>query len=205
MSWSQEMKNLSAGIKISHQDRTQFIKGNVREVKNFLAESEEKRRKDFEVLFKDIQSRVKEIKSDVKHHLAKSKEERLKIFDELIKNIKTEIKVIKARVKEMKGYTSNLLSRYDKEMKDLTSDLKESAAHLKAFLKESEEKRMADFKKTMKEIATVIGDIAADVKTIRKSTSHLMADYQAERKEAAGYWAGVSGKIKAHQVKKDKE
>lgn len=205
MSWSQEMKNLSAGIKISHQDRTQFIKKNVKEVKNFLIESEGTRKKNFEALLKDIQTKIKEIKSDVKHHLAKSEEERLKIFDELIKNIKAEIKVIKARVKEMKGYTSNLLSRYDKEMKELTSDLKESAAHLKVFLKESEEKRMADFKKTMKEITTVIGDIAADVKTIRKSNSHLMADYKAERKEAAGYWAGVSGKTKAHQVKEYKE
>lgn len=198
MSWAKDLKNLSAGIKTSHQDRTQFIKGNVREVKNFLTKSEEKRRKDFEALFKDIQSRVKEIKSDVKHHLAKSKEERLKIFDELIKNIKTEIKVIKARVKEMKGYTFNLLSRYNKEMKELASDLKESAAHLKTFLKGCEEKRIANFKE-------MIGDIAADVKEIRKSTSHLLADYKTERKEAAGYWASLSGKTKAYQVKKDKE
>jgi len=205
MSWAQEMKNLSAGIKTSHQDRTQFIKGNVREVKNFLTESEEKRRKDFDVLLKDIQTKVKAIKSDVKHHLAKSKEDRLKIFDELIKNIRAEIKVIKARVKEIKGDTSNLLSRYDKEMKELASDLKESAAHLKTFLKENEEKRMVDFKEMMKDIATVIGDIVADVKTIRKSTSHLMANYQTERKEAAGYWAGLNGKTKAHQVKKDQE
>lgn len=205
MSWAKEMKNLSAGIKTSHQDRTQFIKGNVREVKNFLTKSEEKRRKDFEVLFKDIQSRVKEIKSDVKHHLTKSKEERLKIFDELIKNTRAEIKVIKARVKEIKGYTSNLLSRYDKEMKELASDLKESAAHLKVFLKESEEKRMVDFKEMMKDIATVIGDIIADVKTIRKFTSHLMANYKTERKEAAGYWASLSGKTEAHQVEKHKE
>jgi len=205
MSWAQEMKNLSAGIKTSHQDRTQFIKGNAKEVKSFLTESEEKRRKDFDVLLKDIQTKVKAIKSDVKHHLAKSKEDRLKIFDELIKNIRAEIKVIKARVKEIKGDTSNLLSRYDKEMKELASDLKESAAHLKTFLKENEEKRMVDFKEMMKDIATVIGDIVADVKTIRKSTSHLMANYQTERKEAAGYWAGLNGKTKAHQVKKDQE
>ena len=165
MSWAQEMKNLSAGIKTSHQDRTQFIKGNVREVKNFLTESEEKRRKDFDVLLKDIQTKVKEIKGD----------------------------------------TSNLLSRYDKEMKELASDLKESAAHLKAFLKENEEKRITDFKGLMKDITTVIGDIVTDVKTIRKSTSHLMANYKTERKEAAGYWAGLSGKTEAHQVKKHKE
>lgn len=205
MAWAQELKNLSATIKTSHQDRTQFIKRNAKEVKNFLTESEEKRKKDFEVLLKDIQSRVKEIKSDVKHHLAKSKEERLKIFDELTKNIKAEIKAIKARVEEIKGYASHLLSQYDKEMKELASDLKESAAHLKASLKENEEKRMVDFKEIMKDISTVIGDIVADVKTIRKSSSHLMADYRAERKEAAGYWAGLGGKTVAHQVEKNKE
>ena len=46
---------------------------------------------------------------------------------------------------------------------------------------------MADFKVLMK-------DVTGEVEKIKKSTKDLLADYKAERKEAARYWAGLGGK-----------
>jgi len=183
MSWAQEMKNLAAVIKTSHGDRATQIRGIRKDTRDILS--------DADAFMKKIAQDLKAAAKDLKDFLAKSEAARKRDFDAMIKTIR-------ARVKDIKGDTADLLAQYDKEMKELASDLKESAAHLKAFLKKSEEKRMADFKGMMK-------DITADVETIRKAVGTLLADYKAERKEAAGYWAGLSGKTKAHQVKKDKE
>lgn len=223
MAWAKDLKNLAATIKTSHGDRATQIRGikkdtqdilsdadafmkktavdlkaAAKDLRDFLAKSEETRKKDFAALLNAIQTKVKDIKKYTKAFLEKSEETRKKDFNALIK-------VVRGTVKDIKDSTADLLGQYNKEMKELADDLKESAAHLKTFLKGCEEKRIADFKGLMRDIATVIGDIVADVKIIRKSTSHLMADYHAERKEAAGYWAGLSGKTKAHQVKKHKE
>jgi len=158
MSWAQETKNLVADIQTSHRDRTQCLtdlKGDTHE------------------LIAKFRDELREMARALKDFLAKSEETRKKDFDVMIK-------AIRARVGEIKGDTADLLAKFDKEMKEL-------AANLKDFLEKSEETRLADFKGMMK-------DIAADIESIKKSISDLLAAYKAERKEAAGYWARLQVK-----------
>lgn len=90
---------------------------------------------------------------------------------EYLSNLKGDTKKLIARlqgeIKDIKGDIAGLLAQYDKEMKELAADLKD-------FLKKSEATRMADFKLFME--------------PIRKQVKDLLAEYRAERKEAAGYW-----------------
>jgi len=158
MAYAQEMKNLVANIKTSHQDRTQYVA----DVKEGTHE-----------LIAKFQGELKEMAKDLKDFLAKSEDTRKKDFDVMIK-------AIRARVKDIKGDTADLLVQFDKEMKELSADLKD-------FLKKSEATRMADYKGMMK-------DISADIGAIRKSVSELLADYKGERGEAARYWASLKGR-----------
>ena len=99
--WAQEMQNLAAEIKTGHKDRTARIGGikretrNIlgaaddymkgvaaelkemaRELKDFLAESEEKRAADFQVMIKEVKGVVAQIKKTTKGLLADYKTER---------------------------------------------------------------------------------------------------------------------------------
>ncbi len=161
MAWAQEMKNLVADIKTSHQDRTQYVA----DVKDATHE-----------LIARFQGELKEMARDLKDFLAKSEDTRKKDFDAMIK-------AIRARVGEIKGDTADLLAKFDKEMKELAADLKD-------FLAKSEATRIADFKGMMK-------DINADIDAIRKAIGTMLADYKAERKEAAGYWGRLGGREEA--------
>ncbi|MFH1392340.1 MAG: hypothetical protein ABIG90_01480 [bacterium] len=87
---------------------------------------------------------------------------------------------IRVQIKDIKGDTADLLAQFDKEMKELAADLKE-------FLRKSETSRMADFKVMMANVVERVGKIKRRVKRI-------LGEYAAERKEAAGYWAGLSKK-----------
>jgi len=161
MAWAQEMKNLVADIKTSHRDRTKYVE----DVKD-----------DTHELIARFQRELKEMARDLKDFLAKSETTRKRDFDAMIK-------VIRARVKDIKGDTADLLAQFDKEMKELATDLKE-------FLKKSEATRIADFKEMMK-------DINADIDAIRKAVGTILANYKAERKEAAGYWARLGARGEA--------
>ncbi|MBU4350806.1 hypothetical protein KKD19_06390 [Patescibacteria group bacterium] len=171
MAWAQELKDLVAEIKTSHQDRTKYVN----DVK-----------KDTHQLIARFQDELKEMTKELKDFLAKSEEMRKKDFETMMKAIQT-------RVKDIKGDTDSLLARFDKEMKEL-------AAELKDFLAKSEEKRMTDFRALMR-------DTKATVEAIEKATKALLGDYKAERKEAAGYWAGLGerGKEKKPGARKEKK
>ncbi|MBU3942589.1 hypothetical protein KKA24_01245, partial [Patescibacteria group bacterium] len=161
MAYAQEIKNLVADIKSSHRDRTKYVEG----VKG-----------DTHELIARFQGELKEMARDLKNFLAESEDTRKKDFDAMIKTIR-------ARVGEIKGDTAELLAKFDKEMKELAADLKD-------FLAKSEANRIADFKGMMK-------DINADIDAIRKAVGTILADYKAERKEAAGYWGRLRGREEA--------
>ena len=97
MAWAQEMKNLEADIKTSHRDRTARLgeikreTGNIlgaaddymkrvaaelkemaRDLKDFLAKSEDTRKKDFDAMMKGIQDRIEEIKDGMKDFISQS-------------------------------------------------------------------------------------------------------------------------------------
>ena len=169
MAWAQEMKNLAVAIKTSHQDRT----GQIREIK-----------KDTRNILSNAAADLKAAAKDLRDFLAKSEDTRKKDFDVLIK-------AVRGTVKDIKGDTANLLAQYDAE-------IKKAAAELHTFLTESESRRMSDFK-------ALIKTIKADVDAIVSSTQKMLRDYGSERKEAAGYWAGLSKKTQVHQVAEHKE
>lgn len=129
MAYAQEMKNLAAEIKTSHQDRTQYIadvkdatheliakfqgelKEMARDLKDFLAKSEDTRKKDFDGMMKGIQVKIKEIQGDVKDFLAESEEKRMADF-------KVTMKDITDRVDDIKKTARGMLGNYKTERKE---------------------------------------------------------------------------------------
>ena len=134
--YAQELKNLVAEIKTGHQDRTARIgeiknetrdilgeaddymkkvatelKDAAKDLKDFLAKSEETRKKDFTAMMGEIRARIKDIKGDVKDFLAKSEEKRIANFKALMKDIT-------GKVEEIKKSTKDLLGSYKAERKD---------------------------------------------------------------------------------------
>ena len=143
MAWAQDMKNLAADIKTSHQDRTARLgeikreTGNIlgaaddyvkkvaaelkemaKNLKAFLADSEGTRKKDFEVLLKGIQDRIEEIKDGMKDFIAQSEEKRMVDFKTIMKDIKGDIELIKKSAAATMQSTKDLISGYTSERKD---------------------------------------------------------------------------------------
>ena len=106
-----------------------------------------------------------------------------------------------AWIKDNKKNVADLLGQYAKEMKEMAKDLKD-------FLAKSEDTRKKDFDVMIKAIqarvrdikkdtADLMKDIRVDIGAIRKTVGALLADYKAERKEAAGYWARLGAREEA--------
>ena len=89
----------------------------------------------------------------------------------LVSDIKTSTKDRLQFVKDNQQDTADLLSRFNKELKDMAQDLKN-------FLNKSEKDRIADFSKMMK-------DIQERVKSIFGDTDELLARFDKELKEMA--------------------
>ncbi|MDP2966856.1 MAG: hypothetical protein Q8N87_00320 [bacterium] len=128
MAWAQEMKNLAVEIKTGHQSRTarisevkketrdilgeadDYMKGvatelkeMARDLKNFLAKSEEARKKDFRVMMGGIQAKIKDIKGEVKDFLAKNEEKRMADFKALMKDVTGAVDTIEKSTKDLLG------------------------------------------------------------------------------------------------------
>lgn len=161
MAYAQEMKNLVAEIKVGHRERTQYVnevkketkqlitrfQGELKEMtadlKNFLAKSEDTRKKDFEAMIKAIQVRVKDIKGDtadllarynkemkelaanLKSFLAKSEETRMADFKAMMKDVKATVESIEKNTKAMLG--------------DYKAERKEAAGHWAALARKKGE------------------------------------------------------------------
>jgi len=115
----------------------------------------------------------------------------------LVAEIKTSHRDRTAYVKDIKDTTHELIARFRKELQEMAKDLKD-------FLAKSEETRKKDFADFYKEIqervkavkedtAKLMKDIKVDIGAIKRTVADLLADYAAERKEAARYWAGLKG------------
>jgi len=89
----------------------------------------------------------------------------------LVSDIKTSTKDRLKFVKDNQQDTADLLSRFNKELKEMAQDLK-------LFLGKSEKDRMADFGKMMK-------DIQERVKNIFGDTAELLGRFDKELKEMA--------------------
>ena len=143
MAWAQEMKNLAADIKTSHRDRTARLgeikreTGNIlgaaddymkrvaaelkemaRDLKDFLAKSEDTRKKDFDAMMKGIQDRIEEIKDGMKDFISQSEEKRMADFNDMMKDIKGDLGAMKRQVSELLGSAKDLIASYTAERKD---------------------------------------------------------------------------------------
>lgn len=143
MTWAQEMKNLVGDIKTSHRDRTtkiSQIKGDTqnilkeadefmkrvnaelrdmaRDLKEFLAKSEDTRKKDSKAMMDEIQARIREIKQDMKDLLAKSEETRIAEFKTLMGDIKESLSGLRRRVGEVRRDAKGTIGRYKAERKE---------------------------------------------------------------------------------------
>ena len=101
----------------------------------------------------------------------------------LVSDIKTSAKDRLQFVKDNQKNTHDLLSMFNKELKEMAADLKD-------FLAKSEQNRMADFKTTMK-------DIRSRIENIQKHVAGLLGDYAGERKEARANWGTLRRKERA--------
>ena len=169
MAWAAEMKSLVSDIKTSTRDRLNFVKDNQKDTHDLLARFDKE---------------LKEMAADLRAFLSKSEKDRMADFHKMIKDIQ-------ARVKSIFGDTHDLLTRFDKELREMAKDLKD-------FLAKSEQTRMADFKTTMKDIQSRINDI-------QKHVSGLLGDYTEERKEAHGHWESLRRKERAMAEEKIEE
>jgi len=153
MAYAQELKNLVAEIKTGHIDRTTRIKEIKGETRDILVEAD--------AYMKKVAVERKDAAKDLRDFLAKSEETRKKDFNAVMGEIR-------AKIKDIKGDVKDLIAK-------------------------SEEKRIVNFKVLMK-------DVTGAVEKVKGTTKRMLADYRAERKEAAGYWAGIKGRKEVEEV-----
>lgn len=96
----------------------------------------------------------------------------------LVSDIKTSTKDRLQFVKDNQDGTHDLLSRFNKELKEMAQDLKN-------FLDKSEKNRTADFQEMMKSIHAQIKSIQARVQDVTSDARELLAQFRKELKEAA--------------------
>ena len=109
----------------------------------------------------------------------------------LVEDIKSSTKDRLQFVKNSKKDARDLLSRFDKELKEMAKDLKD-------FLAKSEETRMAAFK-------TCMHDVKKVVQEVKNTTKALLSDCAKERKEAHGYWETLRKKERTLAKEKAEE
>lgn len=81
----------------------------------------------------------------------------------------------------------NLVADIKTSHKERTASINEIKKKTRNFLAKSEENRIVDFKVMMENVTERVGKI-------RKRVKRVLGEYAVERKEAAGYWAGLSKK-----------
>ncbi len=176
MAYAQELKNLAAEIKTGHKNRTARIgeiKRETRDIlgeaddymkrvaaelkemagdlKNFLAKSEDTRKKDFDEMIKGIQTKIREIQGDTKDFLAESEEKRMADFRATMKSVTGKVNEIRASVKgllggyrterkEAAGYWARISSRKTKEEKEEKEEEEEEKFKCKVCGKEFDSK-----------------------------------------------------------------
>src|SRR3989338_7277969 len=119
MAWAQDMKNLAADIRTSHQDRAARLSEIKDETKEIRKQGQQILR-DADAFMKNVRVELTQAAKDLRNFLAGSEETRKENFGALMEDIRATLKDVQRRVKDIRG-----------EAKD--------------FLGKAEEKRMADF------------------------------------------------------------
>lgn len=123
----------------------------------------------------------------------------------LVEDIRSGTAERHAFVRESRKDTETLLTRFDKEQKDIALALKEMAADLKKFLTESESSRKEDFGIVMKNIRKDLGDIKARQNEVRKDARALVKEYATDSAKAREYWLSLTHKPGAAAKKAEAE
>lgn len=96
-----------------------------KDLRNFLAGSEETRKENFGALMgdiratlKDVRGRVRAIRGEAKDFLSKAEEKRMADFNEMMKDIRGDLGAMKRSVIELLKSTKDLIGGYAAERKD---------------------------------------------------------------------------------------
>lgn len=191
--WVKDVKNethkLLREFDQKGRERAAFVRQNAAAVKLFLNEGEKDRfsthratmaaiksrlqhiRQEEKEIIKDahdLMARIagenKELAGGVKRFLTHSETERLADYKKMMEGLHQSIRELRERTEEIRRESIKLLKQLSGENGTLKTEIKK-------FLRESEETRIRDFKKTMNEIKAVVGEIQA---------------YEAEEKRLAG-------------------
>jgi hypothetical protein len=121
MAYAQEMKNLVAEIKTSHQDRTQYVKNVIKDATKMLEDNRvwvKGVKEDTAKILKDNRAWIEGVKKDTarirKDNLARIKEIKEDTADLLTKiavDNDTIRKAVRAEIKEAAGYLGRLKAR----------------------------------------------------------------------------------------------
>ena len=135
---------------------------------------------DIRTSHKDRSARVGEIKSETRDILSDA--------DAYMKELGKALRDFLAKSEaDRKKSEVNRKKDFNAMMGGIQTDIKEMKTEVKNFLEKSDEKRVADFKDMMKDIKTSVANTL-------NATKDMLENYTSERKEAARYWAGISGK-----------
>lgn len=103
-----------------------------------------------------------------------------------------------AWVKDSRNETRALISRFDKELKEMAADLRK-------FLADSEASRKEDFGIVMRNIRGSLKDIKDRQAEVRKETRALIKEYAVDSTKAREYWLSLTHKPRAATHKAEAE
>ena len=207
MGIAQEMKSLTENIVSSYESRVSEIADIVNstykileefkdkrekmglELKEQLARSESLRRKDFDIMMKEIiadqDQREKEVKQKLEEYIKEQKELAAALKQVLAKGesvrldeVKVLMEEIRKKQSEREIETKKMLQNFHKEQEELSSALKEMLA-------KGETLRIKDFKQTIKAIKT-------RQKEREKEVGEMLGEYKADHEKAAFAWQGLA-------------
>ncbi len=116
----------------------------------------------------------------------------------LVEDIRSSRSDRHAWVKDSRNETRALISRFDKELKEMAADLRK-------FLADSEASRKEDFGIVMKNIRESLKDIKDRQAEVRREARALIKEYAADSAKAREYWLSLTRKPGAAAKKVEAE
>lgn len=163
MSVAQEMKNLTEEIEVSYGERM-----------SWLSDLEEDTHQMMDHIRKDRQALAKALGA----FLDDSESTRIANFKETLSDIRSVLSGIQADRREREKRVASLIKRFEDE-------LQEMATELKAFLGESESKRLEEFKK-------MLAAIQSQQRGREEEVSRLLTAVQKDMGEARTHWQNLA-------------
>lgn len=215
MNVAQQMKSLAEDIVSSYESRINAIENIItstqetlqnfrdekykmsEELKDRLANHESLRKKDFDLMMKDILSkqdeRVSGVKSLLAQYLNEQKELAKLLRETLIKGESMRLKEFKYMMKEIQERQKRREEEVKRTLQEFKKEQDELRDALKEMLAKGEEIRIKDFKMMLK-------DIRNKQKQREKEVGSLLDEYQTDHKEASRIWRDLGSTMDKKRV-----